>query len=247
MLRRLMAIADRSEKVIIGLIDGPVDAHHLGLSTAKNRAAKEVCKMRSHWISRTVAAVTAIGLTLLLATDARAQNAGREPTVVLVHGGFTDASAWDAVIEELQDDGFPVIAPANPLRGTLADSAYLASVLDTLSGPLVLVGASEGGIVISNAAAMTQNAQNVRALVFVAAFIPDVGERGADLTPKPGSLIGPALQLHSCPVASCPAGAELYVDPAEFRKVMAGDLSQQTTNVIAAAQRPVSLNVATEP
>ena len=94
MLRRLMAIADRSEKVIIGLIDGPVDAHHLGLSTAKNRAAKEVCKMRSHWISRTVAAVTAIGLTLLLATGARAQNADREPTVVLVHGGFTDASRW---------------------------------------------------------------------------------------------------------------------------------------------------------
>ena len=133
--------------------------------------------MQSHWISRTVAAVTAIGLTLLLATDARAQNASREPTVVLVHGGFTDASAWDAVIEELQDDGFPVIAPANPLRGTLADSAYLASVLDTLSGPLILVGASEGGIVISNAPGMMQNPQNVQALVFVAAFIPDVGER----------------------------------------------------------------------
>ena len=98
----------------------------------------------AHWISRTVAAVTAIGLILLLATGARAQNARPEPTVVLVHGGFTDASAWDAVIEELQDDGFPVIAPANPLRGTLADSTYLASVLDTLSGPLVLVGASEG-------------------------------------------------------------------------------------------------------
>ena len=139
-----------------------------------------------------------------------------------------------------------MIAPANSLRGAIADSAYLASMLDRLSGPLVLVGASEGGIVISNAAAMTQNAQNVQALVFVAAFIPDVGERGADLTPKPGSLIGPALQLHACPVESCPAGAELYVDPAEFRKVMTSDLSQDKTNIIAAAQRPVSLNVATE-
>ena len=145
----------------------------------------------THWISRTVTAVTAAGLALLLATGAAAQ--GPKPTVVLVHGGFTDASGWDGVIK--QHDGFPVIAPANPLRGAIADSAYLASVLDTLSGPLVLVGASEGGIVISNAAAMTQNAQNVQALVFVAAFIPDVGERGADLTPKPGSLIGPALQL----------------------------------------------------
>ena len=205
--------------------------------------------MQSYWISRTVAAVTAIGLTLLLATGAnaeRAQDAGPEPTVVLVHGGFTDASAWDAVIEVLKDDGFPVIAPANPLRGTLADSAYLASVLDTLSGPLILVGASEGGIVISNAAAMTQNAQNVRALVFVAAFIPDVGERGQELTPLPGSLIGPALQFRSCPVASCPDGLELYVDPAHFREVMAGDLSPDTTNVLAAAQRPVSPAAATE-
>lgn len=202
--------------------------------------------MQSHRISRTLAAVTAIGLTLLLATGVRAQNADREPTVVLVHGGFTDASAWDAVIAQLQDDGFPAIAPANPLRGTLADSAYLASVLDTLGGPLILVGASEGGIVISNAAAMTQNAQNVRALVFVAAFIPDVGERGQNLTPLPGSLIGPALQGRPCPVGSCPDGVELYVDPAHFREVMAGDLPPDTTNVLAAAQRPVSPSAATE-
>ena len=247
MLPRLMAIANRSEKVIIGLIDGPVDAHLPGLSPAKNRAAKEVCKMQSHWISRTVAAVTAIGLTLLLATDARAQNASREPTVVLVHGGFTDASAWDAVIDQLQDDGFPVIAPANPLRGVMADSAYLASVLDTLSGPLILVGASEGGIVISNAPGMMQNPQNVQALVFVAAFIPDVGERGQDLTPLPGSLIDLTTLLpRSCPVASCPAGVELYIDPVHFREVMTGDLSQDEANVLAAAQRPVSPTAATE-
>ena len=192
--------------------------------------------------------ITTVVLGLVAGAAAvQAENAGPKPTVVLVHGGFADALGWDGVIKHLQDDGFPVIAPANPLRGAIEDSAYLASVLDTLSGPLVLVGASEGGIVISNAAAMTQNAQNVRALVFVAAFIPDVGEPGLDLTPKPGSLIGPALQLHSCPVLSCPAGAELYVDPAEFRKVMTGDLPQDKANVIAAAQRPVSLNVATEP
>jgi hypothetical protein len=109
-----------------------------------------------------------------------------------------------------------------------------------------LVGASEGGIVISNAAAMTQNAQNVQALVYVAAFIPDVGERGLDLTPLPGSLIGPALQARPCPVASCPAGAELYVDPAHFRQVMTSDLFPKTTNVLAAGQRPVSSTVATE-
>jgi pimeloyl-ACP methyl ester carboxylesterase len=132
----------------------------LGLSM--NELQRRFARMQSHWIRRTVAAVTATGLILFLATGpAAAQNAGQKPTVVLVHGGFNDASVWDAVIEHLQDDGFPVIAPANPLRGTLADSAYLASLLDTLSGPLILVGASEGGIVISNAAATTHNAQNV--------------------------------------------------------------------------------------
>ena len=216
-----------------------------GLS--KNELQKRFARMQSHWISRTVAVVTAAGLTLVLATGpATAQNAGPKPTVVLVHGGFTDASSWGAVISQLQDDEFPVIAPANPLRGALADSAYLASVLDTLSGPLILVGASEGGIVISNAAAMTRNALNVQALVFVAAFIPDVGERGQDLTPLPGSLIGPTLHVRPCPVASCLAGAELYVDPAHFRDVMASDLSPDKTNVLAVAQRGVSLNVATE-
>jgi pimeloyl-ACP methyl ester carboxylesterase len=116
------------------------------------------------------AAVIITTVALSLVANVSAQNAPK-PTVVLVHGGFTDASGWDAVMKKLQDDGFPVIAPANPLRGVLTDSAYLASVLDTLSGPLILVGASEGGIVISNAAAMTQNAQNVQALVYVAAFI----------------------------------------------------------------------------
>jgi pimeloyl-ACP methyl ester carboxylesterase len=190
-------------------------------------------------------AVIIATLALSLVANISAQNAPK-PTVVLVHGGFADASGWDRVIKHLQDDGFPVIAPANPLRGLQTDSAYLASVLDTLSGPLILVGASEGGIIISNAAAMTQNAQNVQALVFVAAFIPDVGERAEDLTPLPGSLIGPALQVRPCPIASCPAGVELYVDSADFRKVMTGDLPRDKTNVLAAAQRGVSPILSTE-
>src|SRR5215831_3590545 len=94
----------------------------------------------------------------------------------------------------------------------------------------------------------THNVQNVQALVFVAAFIPDVGERGQDLTPLPGSLIGPnTLQVRPCPVASCAAGVELYIDPAHFREVMTGDLSQDEANVLAAAQRPVSPTASTEP
>jgi pimeloyl-ACP methyl ester carboxylesterase len=177
----------------------------LPLGLSKNELQRRFARMQSHWISRTVAAITAIGLTLLLATGAWAQNARPEPTVVLVHGGFTDASAWDAVIDRLQDDGFPVIAPANPLRGVMADSAYLASVLNTLSGPLILVGASEGGIVISNAPGMMQNPQNVQALVFVAAFIPDVGERGQDLTPLKGSLVSTQPHCRFAPVRLHPA------------------------------------------
>jgi pimeloyl-ACP methyl ester carboxylesterase len=96
------------------------------------------------------------------------------PTVVLVHGAFADASSWTGVIERLQARGVPVTAPANPLRGIAIDSAYLASVLGQIPGPVLAVGHSYGGAVISNAAT---TARNVVGLVYVAAFAPDAGER----------------------------------------------------------------------
>src|SRR5262249_14697417 len=96
------------------------------------------------------------------------------PTVALVHGAFADSSSWNAVIERLQAKGVNVTAPPNPLRGIAADSAYIASVLEQTPGPIVLVGHSYGGAVITNAAA---RADNVVGLVFVAAFAPDEGER----------------------------------------------------------------------
>ncbi len=146
--------------------------------------------MQSHSIRRPVAGVIAIVLTFLLTSGAaadsareRERNPGPKPTVVLVHGAFADASSWNAVVDGLRDRGFSVIAPADPLRGVQSDSAYAASILDTLTGPLILIGHSYGGIIISNAAAITHNAQNVKALVFVAAFIPDVGEAAQDLSP----------------------------------------------------------------
>jgi pimeloyl-ACP methyl ester carboxylesterase len=151
------------------------------------------------------------------------------------------------VIAKLQTDGYPVIAPANPLRGPSSDSAYIASVLDTLSGPLILVGHSYGGIVITNAAAMTHNASSVQALVYVSAFIPDVGERGQDLTPLPGSLINQDTVLfRPCPDASCPGGMELYIDPGHYHDVMAGDLPPAATRVLAATQRGVSVTASAE-
>jgi pimeloyl-ACP methyl ester carboxylesterase len=96
------------------------------------------------------------------------------PTVVLVHGAFADASSWNDVIERLQADGVQVTAPANPLRGISIDSAYINSFLDQIPGPILAVGHSYGGAVITNAAT---NANNVVGLVYVAAFAPDEGER----------------------------------------------------------------------
>ena len=127
-------------------------------------------------------------LILLLALPLRAAGAasggppsgGPKPTIVVVHGGWADASSWDKVTRRLQDRGYTVIAPANPLRGGQYDSAYLSSVLATISGPIVLVGHSYGGVVITNAA--TGN-PNVKALVFVAAFAPDGGRLSASSWP----------------------------------------------------------------
>src|SRR5215216_6220492 len=103
---------------------------------------------------------------------------GSRPTVVLVHGAFADASSWNGVVERLQAEGVRVTAPANPLRGISIDSAYIVSLLDQIPGPVLAVGHSYGGAVITNAAT---NADNVIGLVYVAAFAPDEGERGIDI------------------------------------------------------------------
>jgi pimeloyl-ACP methyl ester carboxylesterase len=131
------------------------------------------------------------------ATDQPSRSAGTKPTVVLVHGAFADGSSWNKVIERLQQQGYTVIAPANPLRGVAADSAYTASLVSQIDGPVLLAGHSCGGAVISNAAT---SARNVVGLVFVAAFAPDEGERlGVRRASQPGGL-GPARQrpMHLC-------------------------------------------------
>ena len=117
--------------------------------------------------------------------------------MVLVHGAWADASGWDGVIKRLQDDGYTIVAPANPLRGVASDATYIASVLDTIPGPVVLVGHSYGGLVINNAAALTKN-KNVQALVYVAAFIPEAGESGLQLLghTAPGNLPVACTSFH---------------------------------------------------
>src|ERR1700750_2049838 len=100
-------------------------------------------------------------------------------TVVLVHGAFADSSSWDGVIERLQAAGIEVTAPANPLRGISHDSAYVPSFIRQVDGPVLAVGHSYGGAVISNAAT---GLSNVVGLVFVAAFAPEEGERLGEVT-----------------------------------------------------------------
>jgi pimeloyl-ACP methyl ester carboxylesterase len=166
-------------------------------------------------------------------------------TVVLVHGAFADASSWNGVITRLQDEGLPVTAPANPLRGIAADAAYLASVLAQIEGPVLAVGHSYGGAVITNAAT---NAKNVVGLVYVAAFAPDEGETlGAVEAGSKDSVLNSALLNRAYPTAGGGSATESYIDPAKAREAFAGDLSDEQAALIAATQRPVSEFAFSEP
>jgi pimeloyl-ACP methyl ester carboxylesterase len=168
------------------------------------------------------------------------------PTVVLVHGAFADGSSWNGVIEELQKRDLQVIAPANPLRGIAHDSGYLAGVLEEIQGPVVTVGHSYGGAVITNAAA---RAKNVAALVFVAAFAPEEGERLGEATQtSKDALLGPALvtHQHQGPNGGEPM-VEFSVDPGQFHTVFAADLPAEQAAVMAATQRPVAEAAFSEP
>jgi len=160
------------------------------------------------------------------------------PTVVLVHGAFADASSWNGVIERLQAEGISVTAPANPLRGIAADSAYIAAVFGQIEGPVVAVGHSYGGAVITNAAT---DANNVLGLVYVAAFAPDEGETlGAVEAGSKDSVLNSALVPRQYPSADGESATEFYIDPPKAREAFAGDLSDQQAALIAATQRPVA-------
>jgi pimeloyl-ACP methyl ester carboxylesterase len=174
------------------------------------------------------------------ATTASATPSTPRPTVVLVHGAFADSSSWDGVISRLERQGYPVIGVANPLRGLADDSAYVSSVLDTIPGPVILVGHSYGGAVITDAAV---GHPNVKALVYIAAFAPDQGESGlAILGEYPGSQLSPALT-----VRPFPGGQDAYVNPADFRQVFAADVPAGKARLMAAGQRPVALAAFAEP
>ncbi|HEV7607833.1 MAG TPA: alpha/beta hydrolase [Steroidobacteraceae bacterium] len=189
---------------------------------------------------RLVVAAMLLGISAT-ALVAGAEERTRAPTIVLVHGAFADASSWNGIVPKLLAQGYSVIAVANPLRGLASDSAYVSGVVKTIAGPVVLVGHSYGGAVISNAAAGNDN---VKALVFVAGFAPDVGESAFGLNGKfPGSTLGPALE--STPLAS--GGNDLYVKQSEFRAPFAADLPVERVRIMAATQRPITDIAGNEP
>jgi pimeloyl-ACP methyl ester carboxylesterase len=166
------------------------------------------------------------------------------PTVVLVHGAFADASSWNGVIERLQAKGVEVTAPANPLRGIATDSAYIAGVFEETPGPVLAVGHSYGGAVITNAAA---KAKNVVGLVFVAAFAPDEGELlgEAEAGSKDSVLMSALMPLHY--PSNGGEAVEFAIKPESFHDAFAADLPAEETAVLAATQRPVAETAFSEP
>jgi pimeloyl-ACP methyl ester carboxylesterase len=162
----------------------------------------------------------------------------KKPTIVLEHGAFADGSSWNSVIERLQKDGYPVIAAANPLRGPKSDAAALRSVLDHVQGPVVVVGHSYGGSVISEAAA---GDSQVKALVYVAALLPAVGENAQDLIGKfPGSTLADALDPVTYTLPDGTTGTDLYINRDKFPHQFAADVPAGTAALMAATQRPIA-------
>jgi len=161
------------------------------------------------------------------------------PAVVLVHGAFADASSWNGVIKRLQAKSVQVTAPANPLRGLAVDSAYIAVVFDETPGPVVAVGHSYGGAVITNAA---KQAKNVVGLVYVAAFATEEGERLGDATAaSKDAVLGSALvPLHYPAADGGEPAVEFAIDPARFHDAFAADLPDEEAAVMAATQRPIA-------
>jgi pimeloyl-ACP methyl ester carboxylesterase len=169
---------------------------------------------------------------------AAAANDSPKPRIVLLHGAWADTSSWDGVIRRLQADGYTVYAPPDPLQGLPYDTAYLADFLHTIPGPIVLVGHSYGGAVITNAA--TGNPQ-VKALVYVDAFVPAQGQSLAQLLAShPGSCAVPA-NLKVVPFPGAPSGVgDAYIKQSVFPSCMADGLPATEAHVLAVTQLPIA-------
>jgi pimeloyl-ACP methyl ester carboxylesterase len=216
-----------------------VTAHHVAARLNLNRH-----------VIRLAALAGLLGLigvfTMTTAAQSSTQPASK-PTIVLVHGAWADSSGWNGVIERLQRQGYTTIALPNPLRGLTSDSAYIASALAGIPGPIVLAGHSYGGAVITNAAAGNPN---VAALVYIAADIPDVGETLLTLNgPSGGSLVDPetSLIVREYPEAGGSTGQDAYIKPELFQQIFAADLPASTVALMATTQRPLAVASLFEP
>jgi len=212
--------------------------------------------------SRRLAALTAtaaaVGLlvTAGIAGSAHASSAhtsgvtapasGPKPSIVLVHGAWADSSSWDAVVSRLQHDGYTVYVPPNPLLGISYDSAFIRDFLDTISGPIILVGHSYGGAVITNAAT---GDKQVKALVYVDAFAPAQGQTiGQLVSAQPGSCVLPPANVTAQPYPGAPAGAvDVYIKQDVFPSCMANGLPASEASELAATQRPLTSLALTQP
>ena len=222
-----------SRRLAIGRIAGAgaaVAPATAGLGMSRDAAHGAALRVQSSVVT------TQEGLTM---TDATPTAASGPLTVVLVHGAFADASNWAGVIPSLQATGVYVLAPANPLRGINHDAAYIASVASQIPGPVLLVGHSYGGAVITNAGT---RAYNVRGLVYVGAFIPDEGETLQGLADQStDSKVLPALRPTQYPTdpPSAP-DSEFIIDPASFHEVFCADLPAEQAAILAVSQRPLA-------
>jgi pimeloyl-ACP methyl ester carboxylesterase len=181
------------------------------------------------------ALVAALATTSAIAADAA------KPTIVLVHGAFADASGWYGVITQLNKDGYTTIAATNPLRTLSGDAATVASLLKSIKGDIVLVAHSYGGEVITEAAS---GQDNVKALVYVDGFMPDIGEAGFPLSAKfPGSVVGDSIWTVTLP----DGGQDAYIQADKFHAAFAADVPADLAALMAAAQRPLTLAAGSEP
>src|SRR5262245_18775389 len=200
-------------------------------------------------VLRAVAAVTAVLAAVLSAVvPASASDAGRhpKPTIVLVHGAWADRSSWTNVTRRLQDDGYTVRVPPNPLRGISNDAGTIRDFLGTLSGPIVLVAHSYGGAVITNAA--TGN-QNIKSLVYVDAFAPAQGEPIFPLAGKASALnADPATIFDLVPYPGAPAGDfDVYLKHDTFVTNFASGVPRRQAELLYPSQRPLTLSAGLEP
>lgn len=184
---------------------------------------------------------TAAASLMFAAAASAAAAPAVKPTVILVHGAFADATSWNGVAAKLRSDGYTVIGAANPLRSVKGDAQVVSNIVKSINGPVVLVGHSYGGSVIS--AAANGNA-NVKSLVYVAAFAPEQGETALELSGRfPGGTLGQAL---ATPVVLAEGGKDFYIQQDKFHKQFAADVPKGEAALMAVAQRPIAEAALTE-